>query len=247
MNNLFLSFITTSIAGFSTLLGILAIYFNKNGREKLISCSLIFSAGIMLFISVFDLIPNSANYLSSIYQFIPSLLICFIFIIFGFLLTHTINNFLNEEKNTLYKVGIISMIALIIHNIPEGIITFLTTTKDLKMGITLAISIALHNIPEGISIFIPIYYGSGSKKKAFLYTLIAGFSEVLGAIISWLFLSNIVNDYFFAFIFAITAGIMIYIAICELIPESLKYNNKKLLFTFFLFGIIIMLISEIFL
>ena len=120
MNNLFFSFITTSLAGFSTLLGILAIFFNKKGREKLISCSLIFSSGIMLFIYIFDLIPSSISYLNSIYQFIPSLIIGLVFIIFGFLLTHTINNFLNEEKNTLYKVGIISMIALIIHNIPEG-------------------------------------------------------------------------------------------------------------------------------
>lgn len=115
------------------------------------------------------------------------------------------------------------------------------------MGITLAISIALHNIPEGISIFIPIYYGSGSKMKAFFYTLIAGFSEVLGAIIAWLFLANLVNDYFFAFIFAITAGIMIYIATCELLPESFKYKDKKILFIFFLLGIVVMLISEFFL
>lgn len=244
MNNLFFSFLITGIAGFSTLLGIFAILFSSKGREKLISYSLIFSAGIMIFISLFDLIPNSINYLMNFYNFIPSIIIGIIFILFGIVFTHFIDNFLVEDSNNLYKVGIISMIALIIHNIPEGIITFLTTTKDIKLGLPLACSIALHNIPEGISIFIPIYYGSKNKIKAFFYTFIAGFSEILGAFIAWLFLSKLVNDYFFSFIFAVTAGIMLYIAIYELIPESIKYKNKKMLILWFLIGMLVMLLSE---
>lgn len=247
MNNIELSFIITSIAGFSTLLGIFATLFSKKNRERLISCSLMFSAGIMIFISIFDLVPSSISYLLGIYEVFPSLLIGLIFIIFGMLFTYFIDNFLKDDDNKLYKVGIISMIALIIHNIPEGIITFLTTTKDVKLGISLAFSIALHNIPEGISIFIPIYYGSGNKKKAFFYTFVSGFSEVVGAFIAWLFLSKLVNDYFFSFIFAVTAGIMIYIALYELIPESIKYKDKKSLVLFFLLGVVIMLISEFFL
>lgn len=248
MENIYISFLITTIAGFSTLLGILIILFTKSKREKLISYSLMFSAGIMIFISLFELIPNSFNYLTSIYEIIPSLLISSIFIIFGALFTYFIDNSFKEEQNTnLYKVGIISMIALIVHNIPEGIITFLTSTKDLKLGLSLALSISLHNIPEGISIFIPLYYGSGNKKKAFLYTFIAGFSEVLGAVIAWLFLGKLVNDYFFSFIFAVTAGIMIFIATKELIPEALKYKERKQLFLMFSLGVLIMLISEIFL
>ena len=246
MNNLFFSFLITTLAGFSTLLGTFSIFLNKKRREKIIYCSLIFSSSIMIFISVFDLIPSSFNYLNSIYEIIPSLIIDIIFILFGFIFIASINKLFKSE-NTLYKVGIISMIALIIHNIPEGIITFLSTTKDIKLGISLAISIALHNIPEGISIFVPLYYGSKNKRKAFLYTFIAGFSELFGAILSWLFLSNVVNDYFFSFLFATTSGIMIYIAVCELLPESFNYKSKKELILFFVLGIIIMLISEIFL
>lgn len=244
MDNLVLSFFITGIAGFSTLLGIFAILFGKKGREKLISYSLVFSAGIMIFISLFDLIPTSLNYLMNFYNIIPALIIIFIFIFFGVIFTHFINHFLDSDNNNLYKVGIISMIALIVHNIPEGIITFLTTTKDLHLGISLAISIALHNIPEGISIFIPIYYGSKNKKKAFFYTFIAGFSEVLGAFIAWLFLSRFVNDYFFSFMFATTAGIMLYIAIYELLPEGLKFKNKRMLFFWFMAGMLVMLVSE---
>ena len=244
MNNLFLSFFITGIAGFSTLLGMFSIFFSGKGREKLISYSLIFSAGIMIFLSLFDLIPESISYMMNFYSLIPSLIIGATFIFFGIIFTHFIDNLLVTDGSNLYKVGLISMIALIIHNIPEGIITFLTTTKDIKLGLPLAFSIALHNIPEGISIFIPIYYGSKSKKKAFLYTFIAGFSEVLGAFIAWLFLSHLVNDYFFSFIFAITAGIMLYIAIYELIPESIKYKNKLMLTFWFIIGMLIMLMSK---
>lgn len=136
------------------------------------------------------------------------------------------------------------MIALIVHNIPEGIITFLTTTKDLNLGISLSFSIALHNIPEGISIFIPIYYGTKSKRKAFLYTFISGFSEVIGALIAWLFLSKLVNDFFFSFIFAATAGIMLYISVKELIPEAISYGKKKMLYIMFVLGMVIMFLSE---
>ena len=147
---------------------------DKKNRERLISCSLVFSAGIMIYISIFDLIPSGVKYIFSYYGVFTSILISLIFIIFGFMFIKFLNSLLKEE-NSLYKVGIISVIALIIHNIPEGIITFMTTTKDVKIGLSLSFAIALHNIPEGISIFVPLYYGSGNKKKAFLYTLLLVF------------------------------------------------------------------------
>ena len=63
-----------------------------------------------------------------------------------------------SSDKKLYKVGFISMIAIILHNIPEGIATFVATNSDITLGISLAIAIAMHNIPEGISISVPIYY-----------------------------------------------------------------------------------------
>lgn len=244
MNNLFLSFIITSLAGLATLLGTCIIFFDSNERNKITSYSLIFSASIMIYISIIDLIPTSFYYLNNIYELIPCILIISIFFVFGILFISIINNNISQNNNSLYKVGIISMIALIIHNIPEGIITFLTSSKDMELGIKIALSITLHNIPEGISIFIPIYYSTNNKLKAFIYTAVAGFSELFGAIIAWIFLSNLLNDLFFSFLFATTAGIMINITIKELIPEAItNYRSKKNIFIFFL-GIFIIFISE---
>ena len=244
MNNLFLSFIITTIAGLSTMLGTLSIFLKYEKKIKIISFSLIFSSSVMIFISIFDLIPNSFKYLFNFYELIPSIIIILIFIFFGFLFIYFIKHIITIEEG-LYKVGIISMIALIIHNIPEGIITFLTTTKDFRLGLSLSLSISLHNIPEGISIFVPLYFSSRNKKKAIFYTFIAGFSEVFGAFIAWLFLSKLVNDYFFSFSFAVTAGIMLYIACYELIPSALKLCNRKLLILYFILGIIIMTLSKL--
>ena len=226
------------------MLGTLSIFFKHEKKLKIISFSLIFSSSVMIFISIFDLIPNSFKYLFKYYEFIPCIIIITIFIFFGFLFIYFIKHIINIEEG-LYKVGIISMIALIIHNIPEGIITFLTTTKDFKLGISLSMSIALHNIPEGISIFVPLYFSGKNKNKAFLYTFIAGFSELFGAIIAYIFLLKLVNEYFFSFSFAVTAGIMLYITSYELIPNAIKLCNKRLLILYFILGIIIMTLSKL--
>lgn len=242
MNNTIFSFVVTILSGLSTLIGSILIFINISNKNKLISSCLFFSSSIMLFISIFDLIPTSLSIYNKNFLLIPSLLLIFIYSLFGGLLISYINK-KNSKDNSLYKVGIISLIALIFHNIPEGIITYISTNKDFSIGVTLAISIALHNIPEGIAISIPIYYGENSKKKAIMFTLVAALSEPLGAICAYLLINDI-NDYFFAFLLSFTAGVMIYLSIFELIKEGFKYNCKSSFF-FFILGIIVMILSKI--
>ena len=112
------------------------------------------------------------------------------------------------------------MIALMIHNFPEGIATFVSGYESTSLGISIAIAIALHNIPEGISIAMPIYYSTNSKAKAFKYTLYSGLAEPIGAIIAFLFLRPYINEIILAITFALVAGIMLYISFSELIPAA---------------------------
>ncbi len=221
MNNFILSFIISLLSGLSTMIGITPIFFKISNQNKIIKYSLILSSLIMIFVSLFDLIPNSYMYISFSYNCIVSIMLMIIYIIFGFIIVEIISNYNSKDK--LYKIGLISMIAMSIHNLPEGIITFITTTKDVRLGLHLSLSIAFHNIPEGIAIAIPIYYSTKSKKKAFNYTLIAAIEEPIGAIIGFLFLKNI-NDYLFGIILSITAGIMIYLSLFEQLKES---SNHK--------------------
>lgn len=139
------------------------------------------------------------------------------------------------------------MLAIILHNIPEGMATFMASNKDKSLGIALTIAIALHNIPEGISISIPIFYATGSKLKAFSYTFISGLSELFGAFITYLFLQPYINDRVMGILFAIIAGIMMHISIYELLPTSLKYHKKKITLVFFIIGILFILINHFYL
>lgn len=243
-------FIITFLAGCSTMIGFLFVYFKNHSNSVLIS-SLAFASGVMFLISVIDLIPSSFSTISNVYYFIPAILICSIFVVLGVIISMTIDKYLPENRvyqdKGLYRVGLISMIAIVIHNVPEGIATFLTSNYDIKLGISLAIALALHNIPEGISVAVPIYYSTGSKKRAFFYTLISGMSEFLGAIFASIFLVRFSNDLFMGCLYAIIAGIMMHISIYELLPSSFKYNKPKATILFFIIGIVFMFVSCVFL
>ena len=242
MSNFFIPFFITSLSGLSTIIGALIIFIKNKNKKEIISFSLTISSSIMLFVSLFDLLREAYKHISNYYQFIPTIMLIMIYAIVGGLLINFISN--NNKKEDLYKIGIVSTIALVIHNIPEGIITFLSSSKNINIGLSLAISIALHNIPEGMVIGVPIYYSTNSKKITFLYTFIAALSEPLGALISLLFIKTI-NDYFYAVILSFTIGIMIYISIFELLRESLKMTNKRKIVIYYLLGIIIILLSKI--
>ena len=136
------------------------------------------------------------------------------------------------------------MLAIILHNIPEGIATFMTISTNIKIGLSLSIAIALHNIPEGISISMPIYSSTKSKSKAISYTFISALSEPFGAIIAFLFLKDIMNNLLMGMLLAMIAGIMLHISFYELLPESLSYNNKKLSILFFIIGVLFMSINH---
>ncbi len=235
--NKYYGIIVSSIAGISTLVGYLFIYI-KADKNKVISKSLSFASGVMLTLSLVDLIPTSINYLRMDNR---SLLYAVLFFFVGIILCLIINTKI-KDNDVLYKTGILSMIGIMIHNIPEGIVTYILSTVDMKLGLIFAIAIILHNIPEGISISVPIYYSKKSKKKAFLYTMISGLSEPLGALLSMIFLYKYISNFLIAILFSLIAGLMSYISIFELMKTSSKYDKNKI---YILYGSLFILIVEI--
>ncbi len=238
MNNtlpIFLSF----LAGISTVLGGLVIIFKKEYNSQNLSVFLGFSAGIMIGISLFDLLYNSYIYLSNKTN---NIILIFIFVILGILIAILIDKLVPKGSNEIGRVGVISLIGIIIHNIPEGIATFITASYDLKLGISFALAIAIHNIPEGIAISIPLFSKTKNIKSTLLFTSIAGFSELLGAIISCIFLSNYINTTTMGILFAIIAGIMLHISFFELLPLSLSNDKKRGIYSLII-GILFILIN----
>lgn len=245
MNNILIPLIISTFAGLSTFLGGLVVFFKFKDREGFITFALSFSLSVMISISVLDLIPESAKILVEAYGVAWSLILGIAVFVLGRLLVIKANNRLTllSKKNNLYRVGILSMIALMIHNFPEGVATFMTAYNDIYMGISLGIAIMLHNIPEGISISVPIYYATGSKKRGVVYSLISGLAEPLGAIMAYLLLKNFINDVTIAIVLIFVAGIMISLAIEEMLPESNKYNKKRESVIGLLIGVILVLIN----
>ncbi len=237
------AFFLTLLAGFSSLIGYIFVC-TKKINDKVIASTLGLSAGVMFSISILDLLPNSIYFFKLSFYSVFSYLFWILFFIIGVLLSLTLSDYIDRKNGNLYRVGIVSFVVLIIHNIPEGIITYLTTTIDIKMGLFLMISIAIHNIPEGISIAIPIYYASKSRMKTFIYVFISALAEPLGAFIAYIFLEDNLSNMIIALLYAIVAGIMISISLTELIPEGKEYS-KKYTFLFGIIGIIIIYLSHL--
>jgi ZIP family zinc transporter len=242
MSNTKIAFLLTTIAGLSTMFGTIPIFIKTKNINKIICSSLAFASGVMICVSITDLLPESFNMLKN-YNDLIMILLVFIFLIIGIIVSSLLDKFINsKENNSLYKVGLISMIVIIFHNIPEGIATYISTTKNINLGLSLAVAIGIHNIPEGISISVPIYYSTSSKTKALFYTLTSALSELFGALLANFFLANYINNTVLGLLFATIAGIMIQISLSELLPTSIKYNQPKITNFFFIIGILFMLL-----
>lgn len=241
--NIKIAFLLSSLAGLSTLLGTLIIFFNKKKNTNFLVGGISFAAGVMFFLSIFDLIPESINFLKETYKLTPTILTAATALSFGVCLSIIIDKLFPStfDQKTLYKLGLITMIGIMIHNIPEGIATFITTNENIKLGLSITIAITMHNIPEGISIALPIYYYTKSKKKALIYTLICAVSEPFGALIAYLFLKP--TSLTLGIIYAIIAGIMIHISMYELFPNAKKYKKYKITYLFYTLGLILVLIN----
>lgn len=136
-----------------------------------------------------------------------------------------------HHHHKLMRMGIFTALAITIHNFPEGLVTFLAALQDPALGVAIAIAIALHNIPEGISVSVPIYYATGDRKKAFLYSFFSGLAEPVGALIGYFAILFFVGDggvippEIMGILFAGVAGIMVYISLDELLPTSRAYGK----------------------
>lgn len=237
----------TFIAGISTVLGSIFIFLNikEKNINKFITFSLSLSLIIMILISITELIPEAIIAIFRNYSFLGALFIVLLVSITGYLAINTIDK-LSKNTNNLYKLGIINMIVLILHNMPEGIITFLSSTQDTFLGLKLCIAIMLHNIPEGIAIAVPIFYGTKSKIKAISMTLISGLSEPLGAILTYFLFKDYITLNTLNIILLFVGVIMITLSINKMFPEAEKLKEPKYIMIGITTGFILITLLEFF-
>ncbi len=227
LNQIYIPFLLTLLAGLSTVLGSMIFLSHKFRKKEYIGFFLGISAGVMIYLSFIELLPYSIKNLG----FLNANIFFFIGIIFMALLDFFIpHNYLEEKMcrtenvvdRKLLSTGFMVTLGLIIHNIPEGVAVFLSSLTDIKLGILLAMAITIHNIPEGIAVAAPIYHATLSKGKAIKYAFISGMAEPIGAIIAYFLLKPYLNQSILSYIFALVAGIMIYISFDELLPACFR-------------------------
>ena len=225
------------LASFGTLIGSLLVFVPNIGKKSTISLILAFSGTVMILISVLDLLPPSIITIFSKFNVLNASFITIASFLSGYLIINMLDKKMEGEKSIL-KLGILSLIALMVHNFPEGIVTFLSGVTNLKIGLKLSFAIMFHNIPEGICIALPIYIGTKSFKKAFSSTFLSCLAEPLGALLAYVFLYRYISDIMIAIILIFTAGIMITLSINSIYKESLKFNKKA----YFIYGVLLSLI-----
>jgi len=266
MNDVLFAFLLILIAGLATGIGGIVALFSKTTNTKFLSICLSFSAGVMLYVAFAEIFLEAIEALEYGYGNGIGLLIATAAFFAGILLMVVIDKFIphndsiteifepkfqgdkqfsQSEKRELKRTGLMSATALAIHNFPEGLITFIALMHDPVMGIAIAIAIIIHNMPEGIATAAPIYYATGSKAKAFVVSLSAGLVQILGAFVAWLLLQNIFDDIeaVFGVAFAAVAGIMVFVAIHQLLPAAQKYGKHHLVMKWLFAGMAVMAIS----
>ncbi|MCC8022397.1 MAG: zinc transporter ZupT [Clostridiales bacterium] len=263
MGNVGVAFLMTLLAGLSTGIGSAAAFFAKRTNTKFLAVSLGFSAGVMIYVSMIEIFSEAQDSLSAALGERNGTALTVAAFFGGMLLIALIDRLIPGEKNPhetksvedmqgqpapqdkLMRTGLFTAVAIAVHNFPEGLATFISALQSPTVAIPITVAIAIHNIPEGIAVSVPIYYATGSKKKAFLYSFASGLSEPLGALVGYLILMPFLNELTFGVIFAAVAGIMVFISLDELLPSAREYGEHHLSIYGMVAGMAVMAVSLI--
>jgi ZIP family zinc transporter len=266
-SNIFFALALTTFAGLSTGIGSAIAFVAKRTNTKLLTLSLGFSAGVMVYISFVEIFPEAKHSFVTHFGEFKGNLYTIISFFGGMLLIALIDKFIPNFENPheirsiesmdnskeaarykkLYRMGILTAVAVAVHNFPEGIATFMTAINNPTVGIAIAIAIAIHNIPEGIAVSVPIFYATGSRKKAFIYSFLSGVAEPVGAFLAYLVLMPFMNagnsEVIFGTVLAGVAGIMVFISFDELLPSAEEYGEHHIAVYGLIGGMVVMAIS----
>ncbi len=261
--NIAIAFGLTLFAGLSTGIGSAIAFFARRTNPKFLSASLGFSAGVMIYVSLIEIMSKArvalvgemghvAGNWTTVGSFFAGILL--IGLIDRFIpeaenpheikrLEEMSGNGMIRSQNRLMRMGLFTALAIAIQNFPEGLATFTAALTDPGLGIAIAVAIAIHNIPEGIAVSVPIFYATGSKRKAFCLSFLSGLAEPVGAMVGYLILRPFMNDTVFGILFGAVAGIMVFISVDELLPTAEEYGEHHLSVYGLIGGMAVMAVS----
>lgn len=241
----------TLFAGLATGVGSAIAFLARTTNTRFLSFALGFSAGVMLYVSFVEIFFKAKESLTGAMGEVAGTWATVGAFFGGVALIALIDKFVPGYENPhelhsieemdqqletlpkneshdfrkLHRTGVFAALAIAIHNFPEGLATFTAALTDPALGVAIAVAIAIHNIPEGIAVSVPIYFATGSRKKAFTLSFLSGISEPLGALVGYLLLMPFFTPTLFGVLFAGVAGIMVFISLDELLPAAEEYGE----------------------
>lgn len=237
-----MALLVTLIAGLFFLVGALLAYFGKH-KKGLVDFSIGLSFIVMMMLLAFDIVPEILELLED-----KGTIFMYVFIVIGIIMLKLIDLLVphhdhDEEIKTherhLKHIGIISALALIVHNVIEGIGIYNIANIDFKAGLLMAIGVGMHNIPFGIEITATLQETKKSKKYIFLNIFLLTFSTVLGGLLMMIFKS--ISDFVLGSLMSLTIGMIIYLVLFELLQELVASKNRKYSFAGIITGLIFMI------
>ena len=251
-----ISLALTFVVGLFILLGsVFATKFKDNKRFTDFSISLAF--GVILALIFLELIPETYEVLRGELSLFRTISCIIILVLIGIFLLKILDNFIPHHEheahhshkhknddchnNHLNHIGLISALAVIVHNIIEGMSLYLVATTDTISGLFMCIAIGLHNIPMGLVIASTLYNSNYSKKDTFTISLVVSLSTFIGGLI--MFILGGVIPLIEGILLGITLGMLIYILVFELFHQIYHMKNKKICNIGIAFGVIILVLS----
>ena len=264
------AFLLTALAGLCTGVGSVLAFFTHRTNRSFLAVSMGFSAGVMLYVSMVEILPKGRFALAAAWGDKAGSWAAVMAFFGGMFLIALIDKMIPAPENPheqhdveevdaygpdrprkrqardvsalMLRMGLLTALAIGIHNFPEGMATFVVALREPAMGAAIAVAIALHNIPEGIAVSVPIFYATGSRRRAFVYSFLSGVAEPVGALVGVFFIRNI-GDAVFGLLFAAVSGIMVFISLDQLLPTAEKYGEHHLCTYGLLAGMALMALS----
>lgn len=242
----------TTLAGlFTGLGGLLAVV--RQLKERTIGMCMAVAAGVMLAIAAADILPRAIQFYNAAFLPFGTGLVVGSLLLMGMIVAALMEwclpeeivtkNAQTEQTQNLLRGSLVMAAALLLHNLPEGILTLFSSLSDQQMGARLTLAVALHNLPEGMVVAAPLYYATGSRKKAVSLALLSGLAEPIGAVAAYCLVGQFLTPGFLTGLMVLVAGIMIWIAVAQLVPSALLLLDAKTIAFGIAIGVLLMLLG----
>lgn len=238
--------VLTLVLGFFIIIGAFLMHIFEN-KERFLVISLSMAFGVMASLIFLELLPESFEIFNEKYSSIISIAMILFFSIIGFLILKILDKFIpdheDDDEANLIHVGIVSSIAIILHNVIEGMAIYNTFNTSINLGILLSIGVGLHNIPLGMVLSSTFYKSLSNKKKSNVIIFLISTSTFVGGLIMCIFNNVFKNEFIIGLLLSITVGMLVYINIIEILPKLIKSKDKKMIITSIIVGILILFVS----